>query len=159
MKTAAPFLLVLLCFLAIEALLLVRVWAQATSQPMETDAMAQVFSLSDQLASPFEGLTGDPPLQTTGVIDFTILVAIEGYFIAMLAVVFVLFWLAGLRVFLRGRRTEELPPFAQAIEAPRNRRQAWQPVTGSRLPSRRYYVAVSLHDDSPAHAKAGLGRI
>jgi hypothetical protein len=158
MKTVLPFLLIALCFVLIETLLGMRIWAQATAQPIDSEEMVELFEITDDLAGPFEALTGEPPLRTTGVIDFTVFVAMEGYFVAMLALVFVLFILGRLIAFL-GRRSPQPPPaFVQKIEAPRPRRQAWQPLVVSHT-GKRFYLSFTLPAEAPAHAKAGLGPV
>jgi hypothetical protein len=149
---------VVLVFLPIEVLLMVRVWAQVTSQPLDTEAMQELFAVTDSLASPFEPLTGSPPLRATGVVDFTVLVAIEAYFVAMLVAVGLVLWFGLIWTLLSRHRTRELPAFVRAMNAPRGRRRAWQPVKALRRPGR-FYVALRLQDDAPAHQKAGLGPV
>ena len=159
MKTALPLFVVALCFLVIEALLVLRIWAQATAEPIDTNEMVRLFTVTDDLAEPFQALTGEPPLRTTGVIDFTVLVAIEGYFIAMLVLIFITFVLGRILGFFASRRPRKLPAFVQALEAPRSRRQAWQPLTASQRSGKRFYVSFNLRDERTAHTKAGLGPV
>jgi hypothetical protein len=156
MKSLLLFSLIVLCFLVIEVLFAVRVFLQATAEPIETEEVVRLFELTDDLAAPFEPLTGEPPLRTTGVIDFTVLVAMEGYFVITLGVVFVLFFLGRIIDFLSRHRSQEPPPFVAKIEAPRRRRQAWQPLATAQHRGKRFYLTFTLPEDAPAHAKAGL---
>jgi hypothetical protein len=159
MKTAIPLFLIALCFLAVELLLGLRIWAQATAQPIDSEEMTRLFEVTDDLAGPFEAITGQPPLPTTGVIDYTVMVAVEGYFVLTLIAVFLLVFLGRLIAFVLHHRVRQMPAFVAKIEAPRRRRLAWQPVAAEQHPGRRYYMTFVLPDPAPAHSKAGLGAL
>jgi hypothetical protein len=150
--------IVVLAFLPVLLLLVARVWVQVTSQSMNAEDMDRLFSVTDSLAGPFEALTGSPPLRTTGVVDYTVLVAIEGYFVAMLVAVCLVIWSELVWAFLTRRRKRELPAFVRAMKAPRSRRRAWQPMAPARRRGR-FYVARRMEDELPVHQKAGLGPV
>jgi hypothetical protein len=159
MKTAVPLFLIAVGFLAVEVLLGLRIWAQATAEPIDSEEMVRLFEVTDDLASPFEAITGRPPLHTTGVIDFTVLVAVEGYFVVTLIAVFMLLFLGSLISFVLHHRVRSRPAFVAKIEAPRRRRLVWQPVMAEQHPGRRYYLTFVLPDRVPLHREAGMGTL
>ena len=157
MNRVVPIIIVLLTAATIEALLATRVWAQVTAQPMEEAWFTSLLKVTDDLASPFAMFTGDEPMHTTGVIDFTVLVAIEGYFIAMLALV-AFIYAAGRVGSLFGRpRRHPLPAFMAAQREPEALPQIWQPVPTPRAPGATIYVPMQRKDRTAAHERGSLG--
>ena len=157
MKQHSVALLIVLTGLAIEAMLLVRIWAQATAQPVQDGLMEGLFSLTDDLASVFTPLTGEAPLHETGVIDYAVLLAAEVYFVATLALLgLTLAAIKGWALFGRLRR-RSLPPFVQAEIAYVRPRRHWQPMRSARIIGVRYYAPLRRRAE-PEHAKAGLGQ-
>ena len=83
--------LVLLTGLTIEALLAYRLWVQLTSQTLTSGALSLLFDVSTFLITPFASMETTTPIKTTGVLEFSTLVALEAYLAATLAGLLILF--------------------------------------------------------------------
>jgi hypothetical protein len=157
MKRLALVTLAFVCVLAVESLLVLRTWMQVTAKPLESDAATSLFSLTHDLASPFAAITGQQPRTDTGVVDFTVLVAIEGYFVALLIVVWLVFFFGNAVPWLAhpsGPRLSRLA--AESDDGPSY--QIWQPRGSWKLPGSKFYVPMTPPKKRPAHTRAGLGR-
>lgn len=148
-KTAA--LLVLSVGLLIEALLALRLWLQVTSEPIQEEWQAQVLDLTDVLASPFQIFTGTAPNSQVGIVDFTVLVALEGYFAAVVLALAVIYLAGRVAQALRAR-PKALPAFIAEMERPPAR--YWQPIATQRAT---LYVTWRRGKTRPRYARAGLG--
>jgi hypothetical protein len=156
MKRFGFIALVIFATLIVEALLAGRIWAQVTAQSTNEGELKSLFAVTYDLAWPFQLITGDAPLREPSVIDFTILVAIEGYFILMLALL-ALIYFAGragalLGIFRSKHRAAEAAALVARFEpeAPR----LWQPLSSK---GETFYITVKPRPERPAHTKAGLG--
>ena len=88
-------------FVVVEALLGARIWLQLSSAPLDGERARMLLSVTTELAAPFEALTHRPLLDRAGVVDFTALVAMEAYLVAMLALVVVSVFLGRFIAFVR----------------------------------------------------------
>jgi hypothetical protein len=140
MKTRSLITLILIAGVAIEAALLIRVWAQSTSQPMDGTGMTVLFDVTDVLASPFSAITGDLPSKESGVVDYTVLVALEAYFVAMVGVIVLVLVLRGGWSWLDQHRPVHLPDFVLAQMDHGRERRLWQPTYTGRRSGARFYV-------------------
>ena len=157
MKKQSVAVLICCSGLAIETLLVVRIWAQASAQPVDSGLMEALFSVTDDLASWFSPLTGKEPLHATGVIDYAVLLAAEVYFVATLALLGItLAAMQGWSLFGR-LRARELPQFVRDQMASTRPRRHWQRVRSSRVIGVRYYAPLRRYT-GPEHTKASLGR-
>jgi hypothetical protein len=96
-------ILALVLFFAAEALLGLRVWLQLTSQRTQGELDAGLLMLlSERLAEPFSRVTQQAPLDRTGVVDFTTLVAMEGYLLILLGLI--VLWYVARRLVAAVRR-------------------------------------------------------
>jgi hypothetical protein len=77
--------LVLLLGSAIVALLVLRVWLQLTGDTSTGGLIGTAYDASGVLASPFKSFEPSTPMKTTGILEFSSLVAIEAYLIATMA--------------------------------------------------------------------------
>jgi hypothetical protein len=122
----------------VESLLVLRAWWQATAKPIDSSAAESLYAITRDLAAPFVLFTGEAARNETGVIDFTILVAIEGYFVAALALL-ALTYLVGRAISLDFWRasnvSDEEPTLANT--------RLWQPQRCTRLPGARLYVPLT----------------
>jgi hypothetical protein len=129
------YLFILLAGIITEALLVVRVWAQVTSKPIDTGPLRLLFSLTQELAAPFERVTNEAPLQTSGVVDFTVLVAIEGYLIATLALLALCYLVNRSISAFRNRGPKN---FRVLPEGP-----FWQSIRPPHSPASTYYLSAA----------------
>lgn len=145
------------CFgLGIEALLLVRIWAQASAQSLDAGGMEALFSVTDDLASLLSPLTGREPLHTTGVIDYAVLFAAEVYLVATLSLLGItVAAIQGWAIFGK-LRPKELPDFVKQQMASQRPRPHWQPVRTSGGLGAYYYVPVRRRA-TPEQTKSSLG--
>jgi hypothetical protein len=126
--------LIILAGIAAEGLLILRLWAQVTSRPVDSGNLRFLFSITQDLASPFGLITHEEPLQTSGIVDFTVLVAIEGYLIVTLALIAVCFFVnRSMSVVRRHRRgaSRSLRVLPDAL---------WQSVSPPHSPAATYYL-------------------
>ncbi|HEX5370330.1 MAG TPA: hypothetical protein VFY10_13020 [Dehalococcoidia bacterium] len=142
MKRAPIILSILAATAIVEALLGFRLWVQITAQPIEGQSSLSVMSLSRGLSLPFGYVTGSAPITGTGVIDFTLLTAMEGYFLAMLGALFLTFAFGRTSGWLAAHRSPALPRFVVQERSNRNRRPALQLVHSSRRDGVRFYTRV-----------------
>jgi hypothetical protein len=154
MKRASFVLTVLAGGLLVEALLAFRLWVQITGKPIESNSSLSLFSLTDDLIAPFQLLTGNAPLKGAGVIDFTLLVAMEGYFVAMLALLGLAFVLWRTGGWLAEHQRWELPYFVVAERKASIHRQVWQSSPTSRFADLRFYTPVRKQPRSAANEPA-----
>jgi len=130
MKTSRLIALIVLLVLLIEGFLGLRVWMQSTDRDVDSDGMESLYEITDVLAAPAALLTGDEPLQESGVVDFTVLLAIEAYAIAALAVIVVIVLVSGGWHRLLALRPVQYPDFVVDQMKPPVVRRVWQPVSG-----------------------------
>ena len=130
MKTPRLIALIVLLLLLVEGFLGLRVWAQSTDRELDADGMESLYEITDALAAPAALLTGDEPLQESGVVDFTVLVAIEAYAIAALAVIVAIVLVSGGWHRLLALRPLHYPDFVVDQMKPPAVRRVWQPVSG-----------------------------
>jgi hypothetical protein len=123
---------ILFCAVLVEGLLALRVWAQLTGRPIDTEEMSLLFKVTRELASPLVMVTHEAPLETTGIVDFTVLVAMEAYLIAALALIALCFIVSRTLSLFSRDEGEEL-----VVESPH-----WQPVRSPRSFSATYYLSV-----------------
>jgi hypothetical protein len=127
-----------------------RIWIQVSARPVDTDSATVLFSVTRDLARPAELITGSPPLQETGVIDITTLVAMEAYFIATLAAIVLVLTYGEGRGILTAR-ARKAPPFAAELEreaavaAHRHRQTPRDTVLSADTPARRYRHSLNDH--------------
>src|SRR5687767_9205411 len=95
MKTSRLIALIVILLLLVEGFLGLRVWAQSTDRELDASGMESLYEITDALAAPAALLAGDEPLQESGVVDFTVLVAIEAYAIVALAVIVAIVLVSG----------------------------------------------------------------
>ena len=128
MKRASIVLCLLAATLIVEAMLAFRLWIQVTAQPVEAQSSLSLMSLSDKLALPFRFVTGKAPLSATGVIDYTLLTAMEGYFIALLALLFLTFVFGRTTGWLAAHSSRPVPRFVIVETSLSHRRVALQTI-------------------------------
>jgi hypothetical protein len=157
MKRLALVAAAFVCVLAVDSLLILRTWMQVTAKPLDSDAATSLFSLTQDLASPFSAITGQQPRADTGVVDFTVLVAIEGYFVALLIVVWLVFFFGNAVPWLVHPSAQRLSRLAAESEDGPDY-EIWQPRASWKLPGSKFYVPMSPAKKRPAHRRAGLGR-
>jgi hypothetical protein len=145
MKRAVFLSVVLLCGIVVEALLALRIWAQLTGKPIESDEMSLLFRVTRELAAPLVLVTHEAPLETTGIVDFTVLVAMEAYLIATLALIAAIFVVSGTLSLFSHQRADA----GEAGEAPH-----WQPVRSPRSFAATYYLSVPPPAMHPIPRKA-----
>lgn len=75
----------------VESLLVVRLWAQLTSQDIASGLLSRAYSLSGELVAPFQQYEGTTPIRTSGILELATLTAIEVYLIGALVTVATLF--------------------------------------------------------------------
>ena len=142
MKTSHLVLLIVVTLIVVEAMLGLRVWIQSTSGPMDRQGVVSLFDTTDVVASPASLLTGKDALRESGVVDFTVLVAIEAYLVGALVLVLVIIGVNGGWKWLMALRSVQLPEFVvEQMEQSRVRR-VWQPAfhAGNPRRARRYVV-------------------
>jgi hypothetical protein len=145
MRRASYLSVVLLSGIFIEALLALRVWAQLAGKPIESGEMSLLFRVTRELAAPLVLVTHEAPRETTGIVDFTVLVAMEAYLILTLALIAVWFVVSGtLSLF-----SHQPADAAEAEEAPH-----WQPVRSPRSFAATYYLSVPPPAMHPVPRKA-----
>jgi hypothetical protein len=153
MKTSRLVILIVLTVVLVEAMLLLRVWIQATAKPMDSEGVVSLVDTTDVLASPAALLTGEEALRESGVVDFTVLVAIEAYVVAAIVIVLVIVGLNGGWNRLMALRPVHLPDFVvRQMQAPVERR-IWQPVLGIRRPHARHYIVHAARRGYPTISK------
>jgi hypothetical protein len=155
MKRAAAFLApALACLIAVQAMLAMRTWMQLTASDLDEGAARTLFAFTHDLAAPFAVLSGEPPRDETGVVDFTVLVAIVGYFflaLVLIALTCVLTGVAGLGHWGAGRA-------ARLFQAREESEVTvlWQPRHCTKLPGARLYVSSVRRVSDRADASAAL---
>ena len=142
MKRASVVLSLLAATAIVEAMLAFRLWIQVTAQPVEAQSTLSLMSLSDKLALPFRFVTGKAPLSGTGVIDYTLLTAMEGYFIAMLALLFLTFAFGRTTGWLAEHSSTPVPRFVVVETSYAHRRAALQSVHSTLHEGVRFYARV-----------------
>jgi hypothetical protein len=156
MKRAGIIGFVLCLAIVVEALLIGRAWMQATAADASSSAATSLFSFTHDLAAPFAIFTGEQASDETGIIDFTVLVAIEGYFLLALAVIALIYVVgtAGTSIGHRGPGDAILadPTFAQPEV-----NRLWQVRRSTRFPGARFCVPVVRRRPTRYQGKAGLG--
>jgi hypothetical protein len=135
-----------------------RIWIQVSARPVDTDSATVLFSVTRDLARPAELITGSPPLQETGVIDITTLVAMEAYFIATLAAIVLVLTYGEGRGILTAR-ARKAPPFAAELEREGRRRPLWQPIDTARHPGIRFYLPIHRRDDTATRSMTTLAHV
>jgi hypothetical protein len=150
MKTSTMIAMIVLLVLLIEAFLGLRVWVQSTDGEVDSDGMESLYEITDALAAPAAILTGDEPLQASGVVDFTVLVAIEAYAVAALALIVAIVLVSGGWHRLLALRPVRYPDFVVEQMKPPVVRRVWQPVAGlAGHGSKHYVVHVTKQRRSP----------
>jgi hypothetical protein len=134
-----------------------RVWNQLASGPFDTDSERVVLSVTEDLASPFQIATGAPPDSRNGVIDYTTLVAMEGYFFAMLVLITLILILRRLSHYFE--RSRKLDGLISKIESEGHRSPLWQPVVSPRHQGARFYVPVHRRTDTAARSMEWLAYV
>ena len=155
MKRAAAILApILACLIAVEALFVLRTWMQLTARDIEESAARTLFAFTHDLAAPFAKLSGEPPRNETGVVDFTVLVATVGYFLVALVLVALTCILTGVaRLGHWGAgRAARLFRAQEDSEAT----VVWQPRHCTKLPGARLYVSSVRRVSDRADASAAL---
>ena len=138
MKRATFLSAILLCGVLVEALLALRVWAQLTGRPIESEEMSLLFRVTRELASPLVLVTHEAPRETTGIVDFTVLVAMEAYLIGMLALIAACFVVSGTLSLLSHEPAHAREPASGSDdEIPH-----WQPVRSPRSFGATYYLSM-----------------
>jgi hypothetical protein len=140
MKTSTMIAMIVLLVLLIEGFLGLRVWMQSTDRELDSDGMESLYEITDFLAAPAAILTGDEPLQASGVVDFTVLVAIEAYAVAALALIVAIVLVSGGWHRLLALRPVRYPDFVVEQMKPPSVRRVWQPVVGPAATGSRHYV-------------------
>src|SRR5687767_12276436 len=130
MKTSTLIALIVLLVLLIEGFLGLRVWTQSTDREVNSNGMENLYEITDALAAPAALLTGERPLQRSGVVDFTLLVAIEVYAVAALTVIVATVLVSGGWHRLLALRPVHYPDFVVKQMKPQAVRRVWQPVPG-----------------------------
>jgi hypothetical protein len=87
-------------------------------------------------------------LQEAGVIDFTVLVAIEAYAIAALALIVLIVLVSGGWHRLLALRPVRYPAFVVDQMKPPSVRRVWQPVSGSTARRTKHYVVHTTRRNS-----------
>jgi hypothetical protein len=148
--------LIVLLVLLTEGFLGLRVWMQSTDREVDSEGMESLYEITDALAAPATILTGDEPLQASGVVDFTVLVAIEAYAIAALALIVTIVLVSGGWHRLIALRPVHYPDFVVQQMKPPVVRRVWQPVTGPITGGSRHYVVhVTRQRRSPTRHLPG----
>lgn len=141
MKTSTLIYLIVLLVLLIEGFLGLRVWMQSTDRAVDSNGMESLYEITDALAAPAALLTGEETLQESGVVDFTVLVAMEAYAIAALVLIVTIVLVSGGWHRLLALRPVHYPDFVIDQMKPPAVRRVWQPVSGPQAGSTRHYVA------------------
>jgi hypothetical protein len=149
MKRAVFLSVVLLSGIVVEALLALRVWAQLTGKPIDSEEMSLLFRVTRELAAPLVLVTHEAPRETTGIVDFTVLVAMEAYFIATLALIAACFVVSGTVSLFTHEAAQ-----AREARAAFNEALRWQPVRSPRSFAATYYLAVQPPAMNPVPRKA-----
>jgi hypothetical protein len=110
--------LLILLFLAIEALLGARIAGQATSQNPAIFPFSFVFWLTDFLVLPFRNLQPEPAIKETGIVEFATLVAFEAYLVAFLVLIFLIQVVHITAWFVRRSRRRSGPVLVTVEQAP-----------------------------------------
>jgi hypothetical protein len=76
---------------AIEALLLLRLWAQLTDRDVQSGVWRLLFLASDLLVRPFRSFDPETTLKQTGIFQVSTLVAIEAYLVGTAAALLLLY--------------------------------------------------------------------
>jgi hypothetical protein len=137
MKRATFLSAILLCGVLVEALLALRVWAQLTGRPIESEEMSLLFRVTRELASPLVLVTHEAPRETTGIVDFTVLVAMEAYLIGMLTLIASYFVVCGTLSLFSHEPADVREPRSDSDEVPH-----WQPVRSPRSFGSTYYLSM-----------------
>lgn len=149
MKRATFLSAILLCGVLVEALLALRVWAQLTGRPIESQEMSLLFLVTRELASPLTLVTHEAPRETTGIVDFTVLVAMEAYLIGTLALIAGCFVVSGTLALFTHELANAREGRSGSDEAPH-----WQPVPSPRSFAATYYLSVQSPSMHPVARKA-----
>lgn len=115
--------LLILLFLAIEALLGARIVGQATSQDPAIFPFSFVFWLTDLLVLPFRDLRPEPAIKETGIVEFATLVAFEAYLVAFLVLIFLIQVVHITAWFVRRSRRRSRPALVTVEQAPATTQQ------------------------------------
>ena len=75
-------LVVLVLSLAIEGVLIFRLWAQLTTRVFTDGIPGFAYDLSEKLVAPFRSFEPEAPVRSTGILDMSTVVAIEVYLVA-----------------------------------------------------------------------------
>ncbi|MGE0057383.1 MAG: hypothetical protein AB7T32_05325 [Dehalococcoidia bacterium] len=76
---------------ALVAILALRVWLQLTGETDSTGLLGLGYSASAVLVGPFQSFEPSTPIENSGILDFSTLVAIEAYLIATLVALTLMF--------------------------------------------------------------------
>ncbi len=156
MKTSTVIVMIVLLVLLIEGFLGLRVWMQSTDREVNSNGMESLYEITDALAAPAAILTRDEPLQASGVVDFTVLVAIEAYAVAALALIVAIVLVSGGWHRLLALRPVRYPDFVLEQMKPPAVRKVWQPVSGPAAGrSKHYVVHLTRQGHSPTRRLPG----
>ena len=133
--------LIVFSLLAIEGLLALRVWMQATAQPIDSDGAQGLFDITDTLAAPLFIVTGEKPLRESGVVDFTVLASIEFYVVVALILIACVVLVNGGWNRLMALRPAHHPDFVLQQMKDKPIRRVWQPVAATHVRPGRLYVS------------------
>ena len=141
MSTWRFILLVVVALLAVEGLLALRIWMQATGQPIESDGAQSLFDVTDTLVSPLTVFTADKPLRESGVVDFTVLASVEFYVVAALSLIAFVVLANGGWNRLMALRSVRHPDFVLEQMKDKPIRRVWQPTEVTAYRSGRLYTS------------------
>ncbi len=140
MKSKIGVLLIVLSGLLLEALLGARLWVQATSQDVGNVWISPLMSVTDVLTEPFALFVGRHQLGRSGIIDYSVLVTMEAYFVGMIGLLVLAGATKGAVSLILDLRPVHLPDFVIDETKPAHETKFWQPIASLRRPPALFYV-------------------
>ena len=107
---------VVLTSLAVETLIGFRLWAQLSSQSVDSGLFATLFDLSTRAVQPFEAADGVTPIRPTGILQLATLVAAEVYLAATFVAVIALMLLRRMASARSPAEAAQLPRFSRPVD-------------------------------------------